>query len=188
MPKASRMRLLALTRMLTLQTPKWMQMEKKSALKHTGKAGDDKKGNATISIKLDEANELNCVLRSGQGSTFSVRSILKKIGRRATNKEAVQSSMLSQCGKTRPCSRENRTIARNFSNEDPDIIAILTPLLVRICTNVGLSTVKKDRELQHGNLRKSIFEIRGMYQKNKDAFFKKKRHSPRQESAMKKER
>ena len=48
---------------------------------HTGKAGDEKhqsSGHATVAKKLKETPELNCVLKDGQGWTFSVRSFSKK--------------------------------------------------------------------------------------------------------------
>ena len=48
---------------------------------HTSKAGDDKtqhRDDATVAINLEDAQQLKCVLKEGQGSTFTVRSILKK--------------------------------------------------------------------------------------------------------------
>ena len=48
----------------------------KCVFKHTGKASDNKNGNASIAMKMEEAEELNCLLEDGQGSTFPVRSIL----------------------------------------------------------------------------------------------------------------
>ena len=39
-----------------------------------------KRGNATVAMNLEEAKELNRVLNGGHKTTFSVRSILKKIG------------------------------------------------------------------------------------------------------------
>ena len=50
---------------------------------HTDKAVDDKiqrSGNASIAIKLKDAQELNCVWKDEQGSTLKVRSILRKVG------------------------------------------------------------------------------------------------------------
>ena len=55
--------------------------------KHTNKSGHDKNGNATCAIQSEEAPELNCVLRKRQEDTFSVRRILKKIGRPPTKKQ-----------------------------------------------------------------------------------------------------
>ena len=37
-----------------------------------GHVGDHKIGNATVAMKLEEAKELKCVLKNGQGSTISV--------------------------------------------------------------------------------------------------------------------
>ena len=48
---------------------------------HSGKGGDDKhqlSGNVTTAIQLEDAPELNCVLKDGQLSTFTVRSVLQK--------------------------------------------------------------------------------------------------------------
>ena len=58
---------------------------------------------------------------------------------------------------------------------DPKTISIRTPLLVRMCINSGLSSVKKNHELQHGSCTSFFFyKIRGPYQENKDAVFKSK--------------
>ena len=48
--------------------------------KHRSEAGEDKHGSGTLALYLKMTEELNCVLTDGQGDTFSVRSILKKIG------------------------------------------------------------------------------------------------------------
>ena len=53
---------------------RWMQKEEW----HTGKAGGDERGDATVAMHLDETIELNCVLEDGQGDKFSVQSILKR--------------------------------------------------------------------------------------------------------------
>ena len=73
MPKGIYMFLLAPTRMPTLQIEKGLQMVDTWVFKHTGKAGDDKNGNATIVIQLEETEKLNCELKDGHGDTFSVR-------------------------------------------------------------------------------------------------------------------
>ena len=44
-----------------LRIPKWRQVEDTCVFKHTGKAGEDKNGNATFAMKLDETKcERSC--------------------------------------------------------------------------------------------------------------------------------
>ena len=67
---------------------------------HRGKGGDDKhqvSGNVTTAIRLEDAPELNCVLKDGQLSTFTVRSVLQKhlLG---TKKDTIQIAFLSKRG------------------------------------------------------------------------------------------
>ena len=81
------MRLLAPTRMLTLQIQNGCTWRDTCVSKLTGKAGEDTNGNATIAIQVEETQELFCVSKDGEGSTFTVRSLLQKTGWPPTNKE-----------------------------------------------------------------------------------------------------
>ena len=69
--KRIRMRLLAPTRVPTLQVPMWMRMAGIRVYSSSQvKAGEDKNGSATIAIKMEETKEVNCVLEDCQGDTF----------------------------------------------------------------------------------------------------------------------
>ena len=72
---------------MSLQIHKWMQMPDNSVFMHPGTAGEDKIGNATVAIKLEDAKTQNYVLNDGHGSTVSVRSILKIFGWPPTQKQ-----------------------------------------------------------------------------------------------------
>ena len=80
---------------------------KTCVFKHTSKADEDNTGNVVFATKLEEAKELDCVLKDGQGSTLSIRSILKKTGwhQQIDNSHPI----LSQRGKTLPHKRKKRT-------------------------------------------------------------------------------
>ena len=52
-------------------------------------------------------------------------------------KEAIQSSTLSQCGKTIPYSSEEDH-RKELSSEDQEMIAMKTPYLRGLCINSGL--------------------------------------------------
>ena len=62
------------------------------------------------------------LLNGGHTTMLSARSKLWKLG--CLGREAIQISVMSQCGKTRPYAREKRTIARNIQR-GPEMIAIL---------------------------------------------------------------
>ena len=69
--KRIRMRLLAPTRVPTLQVSMWMRMAGIRVYSSSQvKAGEDKNGSATIAIKMEETKEVNCVLEDCQGDTF----------------------------------------------------------------------------------------------------------------------
>ena len=83
---------------------------------HTDKTGDDEHqrgANATVAMKLEETKELSCVLKDGQGFSCTVRSTLIK--RVATNKETIESAILSTCGETHPYKTEQRAFAGSYS-------------------------------------------------------------------------
>ena len=78
--KDIRMRLLASTRVFTLQNPKVDAHGVRACLSTETKLVKTKNGDATVGIRVEETKVLNGVLEDGQGDTFSARCILKQIG------------------------------------------------------------------------------------------------------------
>ena len=73
--------------MFTLHIQKWMEM-RRHVCSQTHRLGHWRKnGEGTVAIKSDESKEVKCVLSYGQRDTFSVRSILRKIGWPTTKKQ-----------------------------------------------------------------------------------------------------
>ena len=114
--------------------------------------------------KMEEAKYLNCVLQDGQGSPFLERSIPKNIGWPPRRKN--QSAILSECGKTLPSKieKDHRWV---LISGDPKTIAIRTPLPMRMCSNSGLDTVKKNHAFQHGHCTKVITRSAGRTKKTR---------------------
>ena len=80
-----------------------MHIGDKCVFKHTGKAGDDKNGNATFAIQL--AIEL-CLERRPR--IYVLSAIDSEENRMATNIETLQSAILSQYEKTLPYERKKK--------------------------------------------------------------------------------
>ena len=105
----------------------------------------------------------------------------------ATQKEAIQSSILSQCAKTLPYSREMRAIARNYPARAQKCSRSERPTQTWICINSRLNFVKT--RVAAWELRNIMCKIRGTYQKTRIPFSKRRLLQERllgQESAMKK--
>ena len=172
----------------TLQIQKWVQLGDTWLCSSIGKAGDDKNGNATTAIKLEEAEELNCGLKDGQGSTFSVRSMLKKI-RWPPTKQQFKRDIVAMRKDTSVQEKEKdrRWV---LSSGDPKTITIRTPVLVvRICINNLLHIVKNNHELQDGSCTNVCKRSAERTKKTRTRSSKQRlpqELSPGQESSMKK--
>ena len=81
---------------------------------HTGKAGDDKTGGATIAIKIERNKRIELCLER-QPRIYVLSTIDSGGNRMATNKEKIQSASLSKCGKTLPYKRKNRTFTAVYA-------------------------------------------------------------------------
>ena len=77
-----------------------------------------------------------------------------------------QSAILSECGKTLPSKieKDHRWV---LISGDPKTIAIRTPLPMRMCSNSGLDTVKKNHAFQHGHCTKVITRSAGRTKKTR---------------------
>ena len=104
-----------------------------------------------------------------QEDKFSARFVPKKMGWPPTKKQL----RVWHCrnGKTLPYKRNKRIFAGCYST-DETMIAILTPLLMRICSR--LNFVKKNHKLHHGDCTNTFTKSAGTYQENMDKFFKTK--------------
>ena len=98
---------------------------------HTGKAGENKSVNATVAKNTSDHQRRN-------NSECDIVAMRKDT--------SVQ--------------EKEKDLHRVLWSGDERMIAIFTPLLVRICINGGLGNVKKNQELQHGGCTKHIYKIR----------------------------
>ena len=116
----------------------------------TVKAGDDTNqriGNETIVIHLEQGSELNSVLRDSQGSTFSKRSFFySKIMDGHQHRNISVCDTVEMRRETLPHNRFSLDFNQSVFQND----RIRRSRLAKICANSALTTVK-NHELQHGN-------------------------------------
>ena len=121
--------------------------------------------------RRDKRSEL-CIERRPRRHVFS--TICSKEDRMPTNKETLQSAVLSHCGKTLPYTRKKKTFTWVLFNGDERNIAIRMRLLIRNWINSALSTVNKNQELQRGDCTKHVHKSAGSSSKIRILLSKKK--------------
>ena len=120
----------------------------KCSFTHPGKVGDDRhqrSGNGSMSIKTGRSTSDEMCLERRPRIFFFQYDFLEE-NWMATNKDAIQTAILSKCGKTLPAQEKEKDLFMGLFSGDERMIAIRTPLLVRICINSGLSTVDSQSE------------------------------------------
>ena len=158
--------------MLALRIPKRLHAKEKCVFKHTGKARDDTNGNATIATQLENKNKRIELRIERRPRIYVLSTNDSEENRMATNKENNSECDIVALRKDTFCTRERKgpSLAslqwesKNDRNPNAPTCVDLHQPWTHHC--------EEESQIAAWKLHKSIYNIRGTYQENKETFLK----------------